>query len=91
MRRTTSRTSTAPMAFQLRRATPADGDLAGLAEGAGRVGRAEAIVAPEEDGAGVVEGVPAVVVVRRAEETASMCGSTQRSLRSSATAGFFSF
>jgi len=89
MRRMTSRTSTAPMAFQHLRATPEAAGPADLAEGAGRAGRAAAEIADPVDGAGAADGVPAAVV--RAEETDSTCGSTQRSLRSSATAGLFSF
>ena len=68
MRRTTSRTSTAPMELRRRRATQADVGLAGLAEGAGR---AEAAIAGPADDAGAAEGGPAAGVDRRAAETAS--------------------
>ena len=64
MRRTTSRTSTAPIAFRRRRATQADVGLAGLAEGAGRA--VAAIVVPA-DGGGAAEGGPAAAGHRAAE------------------------
>jgi hypothetical protein len=64
MRRMTSRTSTAPMAFRRRRATLADVGLAGQAEGAGR---AEAAIVVPADAAGAADGGLAAAGHRAAE------------------------
>ena len=72
MRRTTSRTSIAPMAFRRLRAMQADAGQARRAVGAGRAGRAAAEIADRAEEGGAVDGAPAdrVARLRAAAETA---------------------
>lgn len=74
MRRTTSQTSIAPMAFRRLRAMQADVGQARLAEGAGRADRAAAEIADRAEDGGAVEGVRAgqAVRLRVAAETAKL-------------------
>jgi hypothetical protein len=74
MLRTTSRTSTEPMAFRFRRLMPVDADPAGQAQDVDRADR-EAIAGPEvADGADVADAGPVglVVAVDRAAEIARL-------------------
>ena len=82
MHRTTNRTSTAPMAFRPRRATP---EAAGRAEPADNGGLAGQVaeIAGRADGGGAVEGVPvaAAVAVRAAAEIANAAGLYLRQIK----------